>query len=104
MSQRNLPAFTAEVVAQENCAQEDCGETMMPASKVIKIKKAEYLGELMWGDFDLIFPIMDLFQNSISVRWTLIAKGDLLSRHQEISESELFRCHLCCEIRCLDKA
>ena len=37
----------------------------MPSSKVIKIKKAEYLGELMWGDFDLIFPIMDLYQNSI---------------------------------------
>ena len=84
----------------------------MPSSKVIKIKKAEYLGEctlklwfsdgktqsvdfkpflensqhpdiqkylsrkyftkysvedgeLMWGDFDLMFPIMDLYQNSI---------------------------------------
>jgi hypothetical protein len=23
-------------------------------------------GELMWGDFDLIFPIMDLYRNSIS--------------------------------------
>ncbi|MEI8027075.1 MAG: DUF2442 domain-containing protein [Pseudomonadota bacterium] len=22
-------------------------------------------GELMWGDFDLIFPIMDLYHNSI---------------------------------------
>lgn len=23
-------------------------------------------GELMWGDYDLIFPIMDLYKNSIS--------------------------------------
>ena len=25
-------------------------------------------GELMWGDFDLIFPIMDLYKNSIGPR------------------------------------
>jgi Protein of unknown function (DUF2442) len=25
-------------------------------------------GELMWGDFDLIFPIMDLYKNSIGSR------------------------------------
>lgn len=25
-------------------------------------------GELMWGDFDLIFPIMDLYHNSIGRR------------------------------------
>ncbi len=23
-------------------------------------------GELMWGDFDLIFPIMDIYQNNLS--------------------------------------
>ena len=25
-------------------------------------------GELMWGDFDLIFPVMDLYHNSICPR------------------------------------
>jgi hypothetical protein len=25
-------------------------------------------GELMWGDFDLIFPIIDLYKNSIESR------------------------------------
>lgn len=25
-------------------------------------------GDLMWGDFDLIFPVVDLYHNSISTR------------------------------------
>jgi hypothetical protein len=30
-------------------------------------------GDLMWGDFELCFPIMDLYQNNITHRPTLSA-------------------------------
>ena len=33
----------------------------LPLFKKFKLEK----GELMWGDFDLIFPIEDLYNNSI---------------------------------------
>lgn len=32
-------------------------------------------GELMWGDFDLIFPIMDLYENKIDRENSAIGKS-----------------------------
>lgn len=34
--------------------------------KIINFKKFKLVdGDLMWGDFDLLFPIMDLYRNRI---------------------------------------
>lgn len=31
-------------------------------------------GDLMWGDFDLIFPIMDLYENKLDQRAKVVSK------------------------------
>jgi hypothetical protein len=37
-------------------------------------------GELMWGDFDLIFPIMDIYQNRLEHHTAAISKPGFSSR------------------------
>ncbi len=46
------------------------GSTHPEIRKFLDLKKFKQFairdGELMWGDFDLIFPIMDLYENTLN--------------------------------------
>lgn len=74
-SVRYLRDYKLKIIFSDGCEQEVDFGPFLKGSLHPEIKK--YLdptrfktfhvrgGELMWGDFDLVFPIMDLYHNTL---------------------------------------